>query len=281
MSGRLRYARNTINARIGKIRRCFRWCASQELIPAEIVTALEMVDWIPEGRGAARETPDVRPVEIAVVVATLPHLSPTVAAMVQVQLLCGMRPQDVCGMTWGQIERTGEVWLYRPTRHKMKHKGQSLVKAIAVDAQRLLRPLLRDAADEPIFSPQDSNEFWRSIERKVNPREMGCKVRAKLPPSRSQYATSSYGRSVVYGIARANKAGTKVPHWTPNQLRHAIGSQLRGKLGIEAAQVFLGHAKPDTTLIYAEQSESRLIEIAKGLVSPLPDRVAPPARASR
>ena len=52
----LRYARNTINSRIGKIRRCFRWCAAQELIPAEIVTALEMVDGVPEGRGSRRRS---------------------------------------------------------------------------------------------------------------------------------------------------------------------------------------------------------------------------------
>ena len=75
---------------------------------------------------------------------------------------------------------------------------------------------------------------------------------------------------MVYGIARANKSGETVPHWTPNQLRHAIASQLRGTSGIEAAQVFLGHAKPDATLIYAEQSEARLVEIARALVSPLP-----------
>ena len=262
----LRYARNTINSRIGKIRRCFRWCAAQELIPAEIVTALEMVDGVPEGRGMARESPEVGLVAIATVIATLPHLSPTVATMVQVQLLCGMRPQDVCGMTWGQVDRTGEVWLYRPLRHKMQHKRQSLVKAVPVAAQRLLTPLLREGRDELIFSPVDASEFWRSQERKPRtvPKVREC--------ARGPYATSAYGRAVVYGIARANKSGKTVPHWTPNQLRHAIASQLRGTSGIEAAQVFLGHAKPDATLIYAEQSEARLIEIARALVSPLPSQ---------
>ncbi len=41
--------------------------------------------------------------------------------------------------------------------------------------------------------------------------------------------------------------------WGPNQLRHAAGTEVRREFGLEAAQTVLGHAKADTTEIYAER----------------------------
>ena len=48
------------------------------------------------------------------------------------------------------------------------------------------------------------------------------------------------------------KAG--VPHWSPNQLRHLVGTKIRRELGLEASQVVLGHAHADVTQIYAERN---------------------------
>lgn len=259
---RLKYCRNTINASIHRIRRCFRWCATQEMISPTIVTALDMVPGLPMGRSNARETKPVEPVPIAAVIATLPHLSPTVSAMVRIQLLCGMRPQDVCGMTGGELEMKDDIWLYRPADHKNAYRGQSLVKAISSDAQEILKPFLRDGLSEPLFATFDSNEYWRSLERRGP-------SKAKTPPKRECYTTSGYGRSIVYAIARAKKTGVTIPHWSPNQLRHAIATYLREEGSAEDAQLLLGHADLDTTLIYAKRSEKRLKQIARKLVSPL------------
>ncbi len=57
-SGRL--ARPTINARIGRLRRIFRWAASMELIPGTVVPALETVAPLRRGRCNARESPGVK-----------------------------------------------------------------------------------------------------------------------------------------------------------------------------------------------------------------------------
>lgn len=256
------YSRNTINARINRIRRCFRWCASQEHVPDTVVNALWIVPGLSKGRTQARETTPVTPVAISTVQATIPFLSPTVAAMVRVQLLCGMRPQDVCRITTGAIDKSRDIWLYRPLAHKMAHIGQGLVKAIPPQAQAILEPLLRQSADEPLFSPLDSLEHWWQLSR-----TSGKPTRTTR--QRTPYTTASYGKSIVYAIQRAAKSGVVIANWTPNQLRHSIATQLRESLGIEAAQLFLGHAKPDATFIYAESSVTKLMEIARGLTSPL------------
>jgi site-specific recombinase XerC len=49
--------------------------------------------------------------------------------------------------------------------------------------------------------------------------------------------------------------------WSPNQLRHAAGTEVRRQYGLEAAQVILGHAKADVTQVYAERDHALAIEV--------------------
>jgi integrase len=44
-----------------------------------------------------------------------------------------------------------------------------------------------------------------------------------------------------------------VPAWTPHRIRHTRATAIRKEFDIEAAQIILGHSKPDTTLVYAER----------------------------
>jgi integrase len=106
-------ARNTVNARVHRIRRVFRWAASFELIPGSVVENLDTVESLAIGRSAARETDEVSPVPIEHVDAVLPFLSRPVRAMVQVQLLTGcrvgevvrMRPRDILSSRMAELPR--------------------------------------------------------------------------------------------------------------------------------------------------------------------------------
>lgn len=128
------YSRTTIKKRLAELKRWFRWCVSRKLIPVERLHAIQTVEPLKAGRTGATEAKPVRPVSIADVRSTLPHLPPPVAVMVQIQYHCGMRPQDVVTMRLCDIDRRGDVRLYRPASHKNKHRGQELVKAIPLVA---------------------------------------------------------------------------------------------------------------------------------------------------
>ena len=41
--------------------------------------------------------------------------------------------------------------------------------------------------------------------------------------------------------------------WHPNQLRHTVGTEIRARHGLEAAQVVLGHSNAKITEVYAER----------------------------
>ena len=75
--------------------------------------------------------------------ATLRHLRPTTAAMVRVAWHTGMRPGEVCRLKLAELDRSGEVWLYRPARHKTAHRGKVRVVAVGPLAQAVILEFVR------------------------------------------------------------------------------------------------------------------------------------------
>jgi len=267
------YSRSTCNRRLRHLRQWLKWLVSRELIDASVLTAAESVQGLRAGKSAAKDPESVKPANMADVRATLPILPPPVAAMVQIQYLCGMRPQDVIRMRPMDIDTAGEVWLYRPEQHKNSHRGQSLVKAIPRAAQEILLPWLDRHPGTYCFDPRESSE-WAYEQKRQN-----SKRKTKQYPSevkrlerqrtktlkhrdqrRSDYTTDTYRQSIQQACDRAH-----VPRWTPLQLRHAIATEISQTLGEQAAQRWLGHARLETTAIYVEKQTVELVEIAKQL----------------
>jgi integrase len=119
------WCRTRVNKQVGRIKRVFKWAEAQEMIPVAVVQSLACVQGLQRGRTEARETEPVKPVAEEIVNATLPYLWPTVRAMVELQRLAGMRPGEVRAMQLSEIDRTGDVWIYRPTCHKMAQAGRT------------------------------------------------------------------------------------------------------------------------------------------------------------
>jgi integrase len=264
-------ARKTVNHVTTTIKHLFKWAASQELIPVTIYQALATVPGVKKGRTAARETVPVGPVDPSVVDQTLPHLPPVVADMVRFERLTGCRPSEVCLVRPGDVDRSGEVWVYRPHSHKGEHHDKDRTIFIGPKAQDVLRPYLLRPADAYCFSPAECVAKLRAQQRagrktKVQPSQS---ARRKCQPQRapgSRYTRDSYRCAVERAVAKANKGRSddnRLPHWHPNQLRHAVGTDIRRRFGLEAAQVILGHAEADVTQIYAERDWSLAAEVMR------------------
>ncbi len=65
------HARRYVNETIRRVKQVFRWAASEELIPVEVVTRLDTVRGLAKGRSKARETQPIKPVDDADVERTL------------------------------------------------------------------------------------------------------------------------------------------------------------------------------------------------------------------
>lgn len=259
-------ARSEVNARTGMAKRVFKWAASEELIPATVHHALQTVAGLQRGRTAARETEPVKPVADADVEATLPHLNRHVRGLVEFQRLTGCRPGEACRVRRCDIDTSGPVWVYSPTRHKTAYRGKARPIAVGPKAQAVLN---RFAAVDPaayVFSPRAAaaeHLAARTAKRKT-PRWPSHATRnaakRKALPKRTpaeKYGRHSYNQAVARACRRAG-----VPEWTPNQLRHTYATEVRKRFGLEAAQVLLGHERADVTQVYAEKNAALAAAVA-------------------
>src|SRR5262249_10796155 len=89
------WCRKSVNKALCRIRALLKFGVRKKLIPASVLAESQVVEPLRVGRGKARETAPVLPVEPSVIDATLPHLPPVVADMVRVQLATGMRPGEL------------------------------------------------------------------------------------------------------------------------------------------------------------------------------------------
>jgi len=246
-------ARKTVNKHLTVVRGMFKWGIGEGLVPATCGVVLSAVPGIKPGRSGARETPPVLPVNDAVVEMTLPHMSRTVADMVRVQRLTGCRPQDVRMMTMRGLdtapnvapEFAGKVWIYRPAKHKGRYTGRVRVIAIGPQARSVLSPYLRTDLDAPLFTVGSSKRKGFSRDHYNQSIERACRRAAPIvltPEGRERWI--------------------KEHRWSPNRLRHTAATMVRSEFGLEAAQVFLGHAKADVTQVYAERDLGLLTRVA-------------------
>ena len=259
-------ARKTINARVQRIRRAFRWATSVEMIPPSIHQALATVQGLQIGRTEAPELPPVVSVPMEDVEKTLVHLGPVTAAMVRFQLLTACRVGEVLKSRRAEISQNGDTWEYRPRAHKTSWRGKGRTIVLGPRAIEVLKPFLDIPEDAHLFSPRRAVELaraQRAAERKSKrqpsqiERAENHKANPKLPPG-AKYSRRTY----LTAIFRAcDKAG--VPRWSPLQLRHTAATEIRKRFGLESAQAVLGHARADTTQIYAERDENRAREVMR------------------
>ncbi len=247
--------RTTINDRINRVRRAFKWAVGVELIPPSVSQALQAVGGLQRGRTEAREPEPVKPVPFEHVEAALPHMPRPVAAMVRLQLLTGCRASEVMTMRGGDLGMDGPVWTYTPRWHKNQWRGQGRVIYLGPQAQGVLRDFLKPDRETYLFSPREYVESARLLraEQRRSKRTPSELARGRKERPVRQPGLQYNRRSFRLAINRAcRKAG--VPPWSPLSLRHASATAIRARFGVEAAQVVLGHARCEVTQLYAEKN---------------------------
>lgn len=282
-----------VNRQVEKVKRMFKWAVSVEMLPPATYQALATVPGLKKGRTKAHETEPVQPVPDATVDATLPHLPQVVADMVRFEQFTGCRPGEACMIRPCDVDRSDEIWQYRPESHKTEHHGRERIIYVGPKAQQVLLPYLLRDAQVPCFQPVESEQKRRDVLRtrrktRVQPSQQNRrKARPKCVP-KTAYTKDSYNRAiqraceVAFGMPKElRNVSKKLPDserkrllklaaewraancWSPNQLRHSKATEIRREFGLEAAQVVLGHAKADVTQIYAERDSRLGAEVAR------------------
>ena len=270
------HCRSQINKLTSLVRSIFYWGVPRKLVPTSVSESLRYLKPLMEGQTTAPENSPRQDVPNDVVVRTLPYLLPTVADMVRVQRAACTRPSEVCRMTVGEIDRSGEVWKYRPRKHKNSWRNHKKTIALGEIEQSIIAPRLAGKQpNDPVFSPKDAMQerYARDAAKrktKVQPSQVRRKVQAARNPKRKVndfYTAESYGRSIKQAIQTANKRlqdEERIPHWTPYQLRHAAISEIIKTTGsVDVARAVAGQKSIAVTMSYNHADELIAEEQAK------------------
>lgn len=229
--------RKTINAVLSRQKRAATWWAQKKLITRAHGLELRDVASLPAYRSGVKEHPPVRAVTWEDVGPIVEAIREPWKSLILVQWWSGLRPGEACGLRRSWLTPVGDcLRVDFGLEHKGGWRGKEKSVFLGPKTVAILRPWL-DAAEvqerEAVFTTRDHGKA--------------------VPAGEESY------RQAVY---RACKA-LGVPQWSPNQIRHAAATRVRGALGLEAAQHALGHARADVTQIYAETAEAERLRVAK------------------
>jgi integrase len=212
------------------VARAFSWAVGESLLPAVVADALEHVQPLAPGRTKARPRKPVRAAPQDSIDAALEFLDPVFATMVRVQLLTGMRPQDILELRAEELERTQTPWLYQPASGgKTLHLNKPRRIWIGPKARAVLEPWLEQA--EP------GQTLFRVPSRHAT----------HLVPIRIEFYRAKLAEA-------CQMAGVEV--FRPNQLRHSRGTEVQRAYEDDAAvAAALGNTPETARQVYVDDPE--------------------------
>lgn len=242
------WSRGYVNEQVGRLRRCFKWAVSKELVPPSVLHGLASVEGLREGDSNARETDPVRPVPEAWVEATVEHVSRRVEGLIRLQLATGMRPGEAVILRRSDLDMSGAVWVFAPERHKNKHRKHSRLVYLGPQAQEIIRPFLKPDLHAYLFSPADAEHDRREEEHAARKTPKGYgnvpgsnrATKPKKAPA-DRYTVHSYRRAIANAcdvafpppaeLSRQRVKGRKGTRWERRKEWQArLGTEKWGEL---------------------------------------------------
>lgn len=278
-----RWSRKTIKEYVSIVVAMFRHAAANRLFPEATERWRELTSIAHLKRGRAplpgvappRESRKVQPATREAIEATVAQLSPTISAMVRLQVLLSMRPTEVCGLRPCDLTPVEGAWIYvvPPEHNKLEHHGHTRVIAIGPRAMEILRPWLDrcPSPDAPVFSPRVAYEDYharRRESRRVKKwpshdpdlRKQRRKHRKASPLPGEKYTTDSYRSAITRACDRAG-----VARWSPNQLRHTGATAWSASVPMDTVRAILGHRSLETTSIYVDAVPKQRADLAAAI----------------
>jgi integrase len=247
----LGYARTQINRLFGLVKRVFAWggkprfdLETYDKLPAIVSNSfIADMNAIERVTDEGKENPPRKDVPEHIVTAVFPFVSETIADMLRIQLLTGMRPKEVCMMRNCNIKRTKEefaeygylfdndVWIYILPKHKTeKYIGVKAVP-LGIEEQEILSKYVTNIDDNaPIFQNSKKKELSRA----------------------------EYGRKIKKAI---EKNGLK--KFIPYQIRHTAITKVSLNHNRDTARAVAGHTTEKMTARYDHADLEKALKVVR------------------
>lgn len=236
----LDWSARVINRRVVRIRTVWRWFEEQRLAPAGSWGALSVLRPIQPGDHRYRHLPAVRGLTQGEYELVLLGCHPVLLVLVEVHWLTGMRSGELVAMQAGDIDREGDIWVYRPRKHKNAWRGHDRLVPLGPRCQQILTPWLEGKSRDAWVFP-----CHRGAKRTDHPWSWRKRIHGLRAYSVESYA-QAFGRAADW----AGVWGAR-----PYMLRHAAKARITAEYGLDHARALLGQASVDATARYASQRD--------------------------
>lgn len=204
--------RQVIKRKSNYVVKMFELGKNMEMIPAELWWRLKGLGPVEANIKPRKKR---RAVPLDIVQKTQEELTPVLSDMVEFHRLVGARPTEVCTIRPCDIDRSGDVWIYTPAKHKTEHHGHSRKIAIGPQAQAVLLPYLSRDRQAFCFTPQEAYEqhYARRHRNRKTPLNEGSRPRPRKPKTfKPRYNKDSYRRAVNRAASRAFPIPKEIEH---------------------------------------------------------------------
>lgn len=279
-------SRTTVNEYLGVVRSMYRWAVERGTVEASVWHGMQAVESLKRGRSEAKESKRVPAVPREVVDQTLPWLSPTVVAMIEVMWHTPVRAEEVVAMRGDEFDTAEDVWLYRPGSWKTQHaerEDKQRVIPIGPQAQQTLRPFMERAKGGYLFKPSEgagkaqhhhgacyTSESLRKVVHRACDQAWPLPerlARRRIPATGRKHKkleTPQAWRRRLGDAGWAEVLEWRQQHrWNPNQLRHAKLTRLDRQYGTEKARRIAGHGNLSSTLSYIDPNLDLAVQAAR------------------
>lgn len=260
--------RTGINRLVAAALQVLRWGKSRGLVPKATWADVSAIE--PLKRGEVGDRPETgrprRAVSAEEAARVAEHCCRQVAAMVRLQALTGMRPGEVTGLRWADIDkrpiagdRTGS-WLYTVPAAKTAHHGHVTRYVLPPAAQKILNefPALPTAF---LFSPATAMAERRKRLRASRKSKPTTQTAERDAAARHDYADRWGINEYRHAVERACIAA-KVARFTPHELRHGFLTWAANTLSLGAAAAAANHRNLTTTQRYVHLRRDDALAVA-------------------
>jgi integrase len=246
----LDYATVQINKLFSAVKRVFAWGGKPRydletwdklppLVTSEFLVDMNAIELVTD---EGKMNPPRQKVQVKDVVAVFPYVTKTVADMLRLQLLTGMRPKELCTMRIGDIKHTkeefaeydeffdGENWLYVLQNHKTKKYIGAKTIPLGKEEQEILAKYLN--------RPLDSFVFWNQHGKPMN--------------------RDCYDRNVADAIEEH-----RLKKFIPYQIRHTALSEISLNHNRDIARAVAGHTNEAMTARYDHSDLEKAVRVVK------------------
>jgi integrase len=197
-------ASKVIARRVTRIKTVWRWAERKGHVPEGRWAALRALEPLPSNDARVRQAKGRETMSETYLEQVAACCSLTVASMLRMQFWSGARSGEIRGARIEEIDRSAEIWVYRPPRHKNSWRGKTREIYLGPKAQAAITACLQNRNNGYLFEASSGKCYTKSsYPRAVSKAADTWKIVSDVGATRANLPASSASNAKADGASAA------------------------------------------------------------------------------